>query len=252
MIEIAKKGLIILLGLITLCSCAPKNKMDIYLCIGQSNMAGRGPVDASVSDTLEHVCLWTGDPDQIWEKAANPLNKYSSIRKRLEMQKVSPAYSFAREMAAAHPRNRIGLVVNAKGGTSIDKWHPDSLFFQEAVQRTKMAMQYGTLKGIIWHQGCSDSRKWATYMPKLQYMVAQFRKEFGIGDLPFIAGQLSYAKPHRKSFNEMIRTVPSQIEHSAVVLSTGLTTIDSTHFDTKSQVMLGQRYATEMLKLIDQ
>lgn len=250
-IRIVKKGLIVILGLIILSSCTPKNNMDIYLCIGQSNMAGRGPMDASVSDTLEHVFLFTDNPDQIWEKAANPLNKYSSIRKRLEMQQVSPAYSFAKEMAAAHPQNRIGLVVNAKGGTSINMWHPDSLFFQEAVRRTKLAMQYGELKGIIWHQGCSDARKWKSYRQKLEYMVSEFRREFGDEHIPFIAGQLSPDKIHRKPFNEMLLTVPNHIKHSAAVSSEGLSTIDSTHFDTKSQVILGRRYATEMLKLID-
>ena len=54
----------------------------------------------------------------------------------------------------------------------------------------------------------------------------------------------------RISFNKMILKVPDQIDHSAVVSSEGLSTIDSTHFDTRSQVINGQRYAIEMLKLI--
>lgn len=163
-----KGSLVLLIGLITVSCNTPQKKLDIYLCIGHSNMAGRAMIDGTVSDTLEHVYLFSDHIEQLWEKAANPLNKYSSIRKGLKMQKLGPAYSFAREMVGAQPGTEIGLVVNAKGGSSINQWHPDSLFFKEAVSRTRTAMQYGQLKGVLWHQGCSDARRWKSYMPKLQ------------------------------------------------------------------------------------
>lgn len=245
-----RRIIIFLLGLIIMSFSLPQKQLEIYLCIGQSNMAGRAMIDESVADSLEHVYLLTDNPDNLWEKAANPLNKYSSIRKSPEMQKLGPAYSFAGEMVRLQPGTEIGLVVNAKGGTSINQWHPDSLFFKEAVRRTKIAMQYGQLKGIIWHQGCADARKWDSYLPKLEYMIAQFRKEFGDENLPIVVGQLSYDKDFRKSFNEMLLEVPKQIDYSAVVGAECLTTIDQTHFDTKSQMILGQRYAEKMFGLI--
>ncbi|MGQ1945744.1 sialate O-acetylesterase [Geofilum sp. OHC36d9] len=244
------KSFIFLLGLILTSCSTPHRDLDIYLCIGQSNMAGRATIDETVEDTLEHVFLFTNDTTEMWVKAANPLNKYSTIRKSLKIQKVGPSFSFGEVMAKMQPDKEIGLVVNAKGGTSINQWHPDSLFFKEAVRRTKLAMKYGHLKGIIWHQGCADARKWNSYLPKLQYMVAQLRKELGDADLPIVVGQLSYDKPFRKSFNEMLLAVPDSISHSAVVSSEGLTTIDKTHFDTKSQVVFGQRYAEKMIGLI--
>jgi len=218
---------------------------DIYLCIGQSNMAGRGPIDATVTDTLDNVLLLTNDSDNPWEKAANPLNKYSTIRKNLKMQRVGPSYGFAKAMAELNPQDKIALVVNAKGGTSIRLWHPDSTFFKEAVARTLQAMEYGELKGIIWHQGCSDAGQVKKYMPQLENLVSELRNQLG-ADVPFVAGQLSFDKELRIPFNEMILTVPDHIPNAAVVLSDGLTTIDNTHFDTKSQLVLGQRYAKEM------
>jgi hypothetical protein len=245
------KNIILLLGLILTGFSSSQRNLDIYLCIGQSNMAGRATIDETVADTLENVFLFTDNPNEMWVKAANPLNKYSSIRKSLEIQKLGPAFSFAKEMAQFQPDNEIGLVVNAKGGTSINQWHPDSLFFKEAVRRTKLAMKYGHLKGVIWHQGCSDARKWDSYLPKLQYLVAQLRKELGDDDLPIVVGQLSYDKPFRKSFNEMLLDVPKSISHCAVVSSEGLSTIDNTHFDTKSQIIFGQRYADKMIGLIE-
>ncbi len=247
-----RRIVVFLLGIALIaCSESPKD-LDIYLCIGQSNMAGRGPLDASVMDTLRGVYLLAGDSTLIWEKAANPLNKYSSIRKDLSMQKLGPSYSFAKAMADASSGMEIGLVVNAKGGTSIRQWHPDSLFFKEAVRRTRIAMQQGELKGIIWHQGCSDASNWESYLPKLKFMVEQFRTEFDNEALPFIVGQLSEDKASRKAFNAMLLGVPTHIPNAAVVTSENLHTIDNTHFDTQSQIVLGQRYAKEMLLLMKQ
>ena len=51
--------------------------MDIYLLIGQSNMAGRAEINEECMDTLEGVYLLSNDTVNPWEEAANPLNKYS-------------------------------------------------------------------------------------------------------------------------------------------------------------------------------
>src|SRR5680860_76536 len=96
--------------------------LDIYLLIGQSNMAGRAEIEGSDADTLENVFLYTGIPGKEWEKAANPLNKYSSVRKKLSMQKLGPGYHFAKTTVKTNSENPIGLVVNAKGGTKISEW----------------------------------------------------------------------------------------------------------------------------------
>lgn len=222
--------------------------MDIYLLIGQSNMAGRAEIELQDQDSLNGVFLFKGTNGNEWERAVNPLNKYSSIRKKLSMQKLGPGYAFAHAMARSTTK-QIGLVVNAKGGTSIDLWMPGSDFYYEAVQRTKMAMTYGSLKGILWLQGESDASNYQLYMPKLLDMIRSFRSDFGLPELPFIASQLSGDKPHRDGFNTMILTLPAEIEHAAVIKSKRTSTIDSTHFDSQSQRLLGKRYAKKMKKL---
>ncbi|TXD53142.1 sialate O-acetylesterase [Polaribacter sp. IC066] len=226
-----------------------KKNLDIYILIGQSNMAGRANIELQDKDTLDGVFLYTGIATKIWEKAAAPLNKYSSIRKNIEMQKFNLGYTFGRDMAKM-AKNEIGLVVNAKGGTSIDLWAPNSLFYSEVVSRTKTALQYGELKGIIWHQGESDSDKYNTYLVKLINLIEALRLDFGVSNLPFIAGQLSGDKISRNNFNEMLLELPTKIKNTAVVQSDNTSTIDSTHFDAISQRLLGERYALEMKKLI--
>ena len=225
-------------------------EMEIYLLIGQSNMAGRATVESQDLDSLDNVYLYAGIKNNEWEKAANPLNKYSSIRKKLSMQKLGPGYTFARMMAETQKGKKIGLVVNAKGGTGIDLWKPGSEFYKEAVNRTKSAMKYGVLKGVLWHQGESDTSKYEEYLPKLMAFINALRTDLNSQDLPFVAGQLSKDKPHRRGFNKMILELPKKMKAVSVVTSENTSTIDSTHFDTASQHMLGERYAKEMIKLI--
>lgn len=226
----------------------PEN-LEIYLLIGQSNMAGRASIDGSDKDTLQNVFLFTGIIDNEWEKAANPLNKYSSIRKKLSMQKMGPGYHFAKQMVKEY--NNIGLVVNAKGGTKIEEWMPDGEFYKEAVKRTKEAMKFGNLKGILWHQGEGNSSKYQEYTPKIIALIQAFRKDFHRSNLPVVVGQLSGDKSSREGFNKMILQLPEKLDRVGVALSEGTSTIDSTHFDAASQKMLGIRYAKEMQTLLE-
>jgi hypothetical protein len=212
-------------------------------------MAGRAPMKDKDKDTLKNVYLFTNDVNNQWEKAANPLNKYSTVRKKIELQKLNPAYSFAQKMASKskHP---IGLVVNAKGGTKIELWAPGSEFYKQAVSRTKEAMKNGKLKGILWHQGEANSSKYQQYMPQITTLIKALREEFNQPDLPFVAGQLSEDKEARINFNLMLLTLAQEINHVAVVSSKRTSTIDNTHFDNKSQKKMGKRYAKEMMKLL--
>ena len=227
-----------------------EKEMHIYLLIGQSNMAGRAEIAGKDLDTLKNVFLYTGIPGKEWEKAANPFNKYSTIRKKLSMQKLGPGYHFAKKMHELNPQNPIGLVVNAKGGTKISEWKQGTEFYNEAVKRTKEVMKSGKLKGILWHQGEGDASRYNKYTPDIIDLIQAFRKDFEIPDLPFVVGQLSEDKTSRINFNQMILGLPNQIKKVGVVTTENTTTIDSTHFDAKSQKIIGERYAAEMLKLI--
>ncbi|MBP0904050.1 sialate O-acetylesterase [Mariniflexile gromovii] len=224
--------------------------MEIYLCIGQSNMAGRAPIETQDRDSLNNVFLFTNDENKPWEKAANPLNKYSTVRKHIDMQKLGPSYGFAKTMAQSRQGKRIGLVVNAKGGTSIEEWKPGDTLYNEAVNQTKKALKHGVLKGIIWHQGETNASRYKAYMPKITELIESLRKDFNAPNLPFVAGQLSPDKPQRNDFNQMILELPTKVKNTGVITTENTATIDNTHFDSASQRLLGERYAIEMLKLI--
>lgn len=229
----------------------PKDKLHVYLLIGQSNMAGRAPFSGEEAATIDR-CYLLNDKDA-WEPARNPLNRYSTIRKGLDMQKMNPGFGFSKTMLEANKGISIGLVVNAKGGTKIEQWKKGSQFYSEAIRRTKEAEKTGTLKGILWHQGESDGGNPDGYADKLKALVGDLRKDLNNPDLPFVAGEVFYdakKKPGTKAINDELNKLPGNVPLTACVSAKGLTTADNTHFDNKGMKQLGERYAEEMLKLL--
>lgn len=221
--------------------------LDLFLFIGQSNMAGRGYITDNYKDNIKNTYLLTPNGDM--EPARNPLNKYSTIRKRLDLQGVGPAYSFAKAMTDKTGRP-LGLVVNARGGSSINSWMKGAKdnYYDEALSRIRQAMKFGTLKAIIWHQGESDSNDPSTYMLKLQELIANLRKDLNDTKLPFIVGELAEWRMNGTSeaFNRMLRTVPKHIPYSYCVSSKELVPLineSDPHFSADSQIILGRRYA---------
>lgn len=227
----------------------PKEKLHVYLLIGQSNMAGRASITKEESGPIAKTYLLDGDGK--WEKAETPLNRYSTIRKSIKMQKLNPGFRFAQKMIEEDDSVSLGLVVNAKGGTSIKQWAKGTPFYDDAIKRTQQALKTGELKGILWHQGESDSGD-GQYLEKLKTLIENLREDLGKPELPFVAGQLFYdpnKKANTKLVNDQLANLPGELPFTACVSSEGLTTYDNTHFDTKGMLLLGERYATEMLKI---
>ncbi|MCM8538853.1 MAG: sialate O-acetylesterase, partial [Lentisphaeraceae bacterium] len=195
---------------------ADKMKHHIYLLIGQSNMAGRAPFSGKEKDVIPNAFL-LNDKNE-WQDADNPLNRYSTIRKGMNMQKMNPGYYFAKEMLAKQQGVTLGLIVNAKGGTRIDQWKKSSKFFKDAVSRTKKAMETGTLKGILWHQGESDHKN-EKYFEAFSKFVTDLREALGEKDIPFVAGEI---KQEVKLINDQLNKLPSALKNTAVVSSKGL------------------------------
>lgn len=215
---------------------------DLYLLIGQSNMAGRASITNEVASPLLQCDLFSGA--QEWEQATNPLNRFSTVRKAMKMQKLGPGYGFAQAMISAQPDRYLGLVVNARGGTKIQAWAKGKSYYKEALQRAKAAQKFGNLKGILWHQGEGNSKD-KDYLNLLTQLVNDLRLDLEDPDLPFVAGQIIKDLP----VNDQLSRISEKIAHSACVSSADLSATDGTHFDTKSQLELGKRYAEAMLGL---
>lgn len=259
---------IFLLGIL-LCGClskvsAQKNEYDIFLLIGQSNMAGRGYMIDGDEDVIDDNVFILNDNGEV-VPARNPLNQYSTIRKEMSMQRICPGFGFAKKISKKVCKKydrKILLVVNARGGTTLNQWAKGETgegYYEEAVRRTRQAMQYGELKAILWHQGCGDARKHNVYMDKLSAFVASLRADLN-ADVPFIAGELGQWRPNVADFNAMIHTISENIPDSDWVStkgcqpivtkkSNGKPDLKDPHFDRRSQIILGKRYADKVLKM---
>lgn len=238
-------------------SAAESARIDLYLCIGQSNMAGRGRLSDGSRDSLRGAYLWTDRG--CFEPAAHPMNRYSTIRKPLPMQGVGPSYAFAARMTAATQRP-VGLVVNARGGSSIKSWKKGCKdgYYEQALQRLRQAMSQGVLKAILWHQGESDVAMGEAYLPLLQELIANFRSDLNMPEMPFIVGEIAEWGPapadaeRNRAFNGVLRRLPKLTPHTACISSKGTTPLinaSDPHFDAKSQILLGERYAEALLKM---
>lgn len=235
-----------------------QENLDIYVCIGQSNMAGRAVLPPELTDTLDNVFLLNSDG--VFEKAVNPLNRYSNIRKDISMQRLSPAYEFGITISRL-TKSDVGLVVNARGGSSINSWIKGSKdgYYEKTLSRIREAMKYGVVKAILWHQGETDCADYDKYMAKLQKLITDLRTDLGMEDLPVVVGQISRwdgwtKRPEgTKAFNEMITTVPDFIPNSGFVTSEGIKPYKDEfdpHFDTGGQLLLGKRYAYKVIDLL--
>lgn len=238
---------------------------DIFLLIGQSNMAGCAPIGELDETVLDDVYLFNGQEQ--WEKAANTvagLNRYSTVETRLRPNSLNPAYSFGRKIAEYTGR-KIGLVSNARGGTRISWWQEgytgkdDFDLYENAVARTKAALAASpgaALKGILWHQGEGDNgvASAAAYPAELEKLVASLRADLNVPQAVFIAGEVGTWKGRGARVNPQIQQIAQTVPHSDFASSQGLTSINlpknDPHFDTLSQRVLGERYADKVLEMV--
>ncbi|TGD82265.1 sialate O-acetylesterase [Hymenobacter wooponensis] len=243
---------------------ARKEKFQLYLLVGQSNMAGRGRVEAQ--DTVPNPRVLRLNKAGQWEVAQDPIHFDKPVAG------VGPGLTFGRDMAALDTSVVIGLIPCAVGGSGIDVWQPGAYFpdtqvkpYEEALARARHAMQQGTLAGIIWHQGETDStpEKSAAYRENLRALIARFRQELQAPAVPFVAGQLPAFQrtktepngkpkpnPSLKRINKALAQLRHDVGHYSYISSKGTHDRgDQLHFDAASARLLGHRYAQAMHKL---
>jgi hypothetical protein len=232
-----------------------KNKMKIYLLIGQSNMAGRGKVEQE--DKTPHPRVLLFETNNSWVPAVEPLTKDPH-----KYHGTGPGLAFAKAMADKDPTVTIGLVTAAVGGTPLSRWVKGADLYETAVQRAKLALKDGTLAGILWHQGESDTgteENANTYGTRLAKMIADLRTDLGAPNVPFVAGELGEFVIERKKgkpvplakvVNAALEDLPNHVPLTGCASAKGLKDGgDELHFSSPAQREFGRRYAEIMWNL---
>ncbi len=232
-----------------------KEKFHLFLLVGQSNMAGRGKVTSMDQVEIPSVLMFNQKGQ--WVPAVDPMHF-----DKPKIVGVGLGRTFGIEVSKNYPEATIGLIPCAVGGSPIKSWEPGawdaptkSHPYDDAMKRAHAALQSGTLKGILWHQGESDSGpgKSEIYEQKLRELIARFREELDADDVPFIIGQLGQFEDrpwndYKKQVDHAHRNIAKSDKKVIFVNSEGLSHKgDKVHFNAESYREFGKRYANAFL-----
>ncbi len=248
----------------------------VFLCFGQSNMEGfpgieeqdRGPVDDRFQ-VLAAVDFRDPKREQgRWYPAVPPLCRPSAG--------LGPADYFGRTLVAHLPaQTSVGLVNVSIGGCKIElfekethpsyvatapRWMTNTLAkyggnpYRHLVAMARIAQRDGVIKGILLHQGESNSgdKDWPR---KVQGIYENLLRDLDLQakDVPLLVGELVGADQNGAcaGMNSIIAGLPALVPTAHVVSSSGCAARrDRLHFAPSGYRELGRRYAEAMLPLL--
>lgn len=257
-------------------SSKPDPNFYIFLSFGQSNMEGypglqdedKGPVDERFK-MLAAVDFPDQDRKQgNWHSAVPPLSRPGSG--------IGPSDYFGRTMVEKLPENvKVGIVNVSVAGCKIELFEKDSYQsyaatapnwmagiieayggnpYQHLVDMAKLAQKDGVIKGILLHQGESNTgdTEWPNKVKGI-YENLLTDLDLKAEDVPLIAGQVVAADQGGAcaSMNPIIDSLPETIPTALVASAEGCASQpDHLHFSPEGYRELGKRYAEKMLSVL--
>ncbi len=226
----------------------------VFVMAGQSNMAGRGVVEPS--DTVPDPHILTVNKNNRIVLAKEPLHYYEPPRTGLDC-----GMSFARTLLKTVPKNvSILMVPTAIGGSSIQQWLGDSTWHEvrllsNAKQKIAVASKVGVFKGILWHQGESNSNTNESieqHAHRLTALADTLRRATGEHNLPFLIGELGSFSKNPEGFagvNEQLKSYVQTDKNSALIKTGDLPHKgDQLHFNSEGQRIMGERFAEKFVE----
>ncbi|NGM65020.1 sialate O-acetylesterase [Sphingobacterium sp. SGR-19] len=247
---------------------AQDRNVYIFLCFGQSNMEGTGKIE--VQDTIADIrllhlqavdCPDLGRQKGHWYKAKSPLCHCNTG--------VSPAEQFGKALVQNLPDSiTVALIHVAIGGCHIQLFDQDSTAayverapgwmksklalydnnpYKRLVEMAKIGQQKGVIKGILLHQGESNTgdQDWPNKVNKV-YTNLLNDLHLEASETPLLAGEMLSAQQDGKcaSMNEIINTLPQTIPNAHIVSSKYCEGApDDIHFSSAGYRKLGNHYA---------
>jgi hypothetical protein len=247
----------------------------IFLCFGQSNMEGNARIEAQdttvdkrfqVLETID--CPKLGREKGKWYPAVPPLCRCHTG--------LSPADYFGRTMVANLPKHiRIGVINVSIGGCKIELFDKDNYQsyvstapawminmindydgnpYGRLVEMAKIAQKDGVIKGILLHQGESNTND-TLWPQKVKVVYDNLLQDLNLktADVPLLAGEMVNVDQGGAcaSMNSIIATLPNTIPNSYIIPSSGcIGAFDHLHFTAEGYRVLGKRYGLEMLSIL--
>lgn len=253
----------------------PDPNFHIYLCFGQSNMEGVNKIPAEEKTAEPRFRMLAavdfpklGRKQGQWYDAVPPLCRSNNG--------LNPVDYFGRTMVANLPPNvRVGVVVVAIGGCKIELFQKDQYRaylptaanfvqnwskeygnnpYQRLVDSARLAQKDGVIKGILLHQGESNTndREWPN---KVKSVYDNLIQDLNLDPqaVPLLAGELARKEYGGAcaSMNAIINELPKTIPTAHVVSSADCPCLpDHLHFTLDGYRTLGTHYAETMLGLM--
>jgi hypothetical protein len=256
-------------------AAAPDPDFHVYLAFGQSNMEGFPGIEAADKagvDPRFQMLAAVDFPDSSrrqgeWHPAVPPLCRSSTG--------LCPADYFGRTLVAQLPqRVRVGVVNVAVAGCKIEMFDRDAWQayaataqpwmtriiaeyggnpLQRLVEMGRLAQQMGVIKGILLHQGESNTNDsaWPNKVARI-YRDLLSELDLEAARVSLLAGETVNADQQgaTASMNEIIAQLPKVIPTAHVVSSKGCEALrDRLHFTPAGYRELGRRYASSLLAL---
>jgi hypothetical protein len=247
----------------------------IFLCIGQSNMEGNARIEAQDTTVdnrflvLEAVdCPDLGRTKGKWYPAVPPLCRCRTG--------LTPADYFGKTMVANLPKKvRVGVINVSVAGCKIELFDKENFQsyaatapswmtniikeyggdpYERLVEMAKLAQKDGIIKGILLHQGESNTND-TLWTNKVKVVYDNLINDLHLNPkrVPLLAGEVVNADQGGvcASMNSIIATLPQTIPNSYVISSSGCTdSRDNLHFNAEGYRKLGKRYAAKMLSIM--
>ena len=248
----------------------------IFLCFGQSNMEGNARPEAQdlVSPGPRFLMMPAVDDPQRgrkmgeWCEAVAPLCRPNTG--------LTPADWFGRTLINSLPKNaKVGIIHVAIGGIKIQGFHPDSIKnyvktapgwmkgmlaaynnnpYERLVTLAKKAQKDGVIKGILMHQGESNTGdpKWAGMVNQVyEHLLGDLKLK--PEDVPLFAGNIVQAdgKGVCIGCKKQIDELPKTIHTCQIISSDGCSNgPDRLHFDAAGYRELGCRYGEAVARFL--
>jgi Carbohydrate esterase, sialic acid-specific acetylesterase len=257
-------------------AASPDPNFHVFLAFGQSNMEGFPGIEDQDKTGVDPRFRMLAAVDFAdlgrrkgeWYTASPPLCRSSTG--------LCPADYFGRTLVARMPaRVTVGVINVAVAGCKIELFDKDTYQsyagtvaswmtniitqyggnpYQRLVDMGKLAQQKGVIKGILLHQGESNTNdtKWPAKVGKIYHdLITDLNLD--AGKVPLLAGETVNADQQgaTASMNTIIAELPKVVPNSYVISSKGCgCRSDRLHFTPAGYRDFGRRYAETMLQLV--
>ena len=272
-----------------------KENFYIYIVFGQSNAEGFAAApneeDKHPSTNLWNMIAYnnfankdaTGnDKSNVgkWENVSEPNCRKSTHFKTA----CSMVKAFGEEMLKRNPNKKFGFIHVSVASTSIflfdkdkyaqylagqleEKQHIEDIRakakyayagnpYQRIVELARKAQKYGTIKGILMHQGEAD--QWHDYWPReVKKVYTDMLTDLGLDDrqVPLLIGEPTGSHPISKKFDNVANPAhPDYIPNCYKITCRDLpfNPKNTLHFSREGYILMGQRFAVKATDLLQQ